>query len=176
MQAYSEKVFDELYLNIDFGIGRLATYNVQNDFIENEDLAYKNWSQYICNSFKNDVFFYGEKTSVEEFILMSISSIDENVIQRWLNKLYLDNMEYNYVKIGLLHTLSHIEYKKVAPVAQSLALVGLTDPDDEVIEYSIKAFENWEDKDAISLLKGRQIKKIWLQKYLDDVVKYLEEL
>ena len=40
MQAYSEKVFDELYLNIDFGIGRLATYNVQNDFIENEDLAY----------------------------------------------------------------------------------------------------------------------------------------
>ena len=141
---------------------------------ENDNLekVYKSWAEYICNSFLEDNFINGKKTNAEDFIVNSLKTINQN----WLNRLYLEKITSSKIKIGILHTISHIDYEKVHPIGQSIALMGLTDPDDEVIEYSIKVFENWECKDAIPLLKGRQIKKKWLQEYLEDVVEYLEEL
>ena len=44
-----------------------------------------------------------------------------------------------------------MDYQKIYPAGQYIALTGLTDPNDEVIEYSIKAFENWNIKNSAKL-------------------------
>lgn len=143
----------------------------------NDEDTYQKWRDKIFNVLENDYAISGEKSSIEDYIADTINNInEESIITTWLNKLYLDAMDSSKLKIGILHVLSHIDYKQINPVGQIIALAGLTDSDDEVIEYSIKAFENWQNKDAVRLLKGRQLKKPWLQEYLNVVVKYLEDL
>ncbi|MBR4908839.1 MAG: hypothetical protein IKZ43_07500 [Acidaminococcaceae bacterium] len=142
-----------------------------------EKEVYHKWRDKIYSVLLNDYAINGEKSSIEDYIADTVKNInDESIITRWFSDLYLDAMESSKLKIGILHALSHIEYKRIYPVGQMIALTGLSDADDEVIEYSIKAFENWQDKEAVRLLKDRQLKKPWLQDYLNVVVEYLEEL
>ena len=137
---------------------------------------YLAWSSHLHGLLSKDSFIAGEKTLAEDFIVSCLENVEKELIQNWLEKFYYDHMDSSVMKLGLLHAISHIKYELLYPCGQSIALVGLTDPDDEVIEFSIKAFENWEDSSSISLLKGRKIKNEWLQKYLEEVIKYLEEL
>ncbi len=146
-----------------------------NDVNYDDDKVYEAWKNIVLGLLENEIFVNGEKTKLEDFLRSSLNSVNKDTILVWLEKLYFDVMQNNDLKIGILHTISHIPYKLVYPAGQSLALTGLTDPCDEVIEFSIKAFENWEDKDSVYLLKGRQLKKKWLQEYLDEVVEILEE-
>lgn len=144
--------------------------------LKTDEEAYTKWRDKIYSVLLAEDAVNGEVLSIEDYVIETIENInDEDVITSWFNKLYFDAMESPIIKIGILHVLSHIDYKKIYPVGQMIALAGLTDPDDEVIEFSIKAFENWQDKQCVRLLKGRQLKKAWLQEYLNYVIAHLEE-
>lgn len=145
---------------------------------QNDNLVYKIWSEHLHDLLIRDEFIGGDKTMAEGFIdaCLNNNNMSSDTIRSWINRFYLDHIQQSKIKIGILHTLSHLSYDEIFPEGQSIALLGLTDPDDEVIEFSIKAFENWEQKDSAILLKNRQIKKPWLQEYLNEVANYLEDL
>ncbi|MEG2001073.1 MAG: hypothetical protein RR053_06765 [Evtepia sp.] len=75
--------------------------------------------------------------------------------------------------IGILHTVSHFQYSVVYPIGQVLALSALNHKNNEVCEFAIKCFENWEDSDAIEQLKATHFSAKWLQDYAEQVVKEL---
>ena len=145
-------------------------------FFSHDEDAYVKWRNKIYSVLLTEDAINGEEISIEDYLNISLETLkDEEIITNWFNRLYFDAIQSSKLKIGILHALSHIDYNKIYPVGQMIALAGLTDPDDEVIEFSIKAFENWQDRQSALLLKNRQLKKDWLQEYLDAVIKSLED-
>lgn len=94
-----------------------------------------------------------------------------------LLKTFMDHYsltKHTNVIVGILHILSHYNYDEVYPIGQSIAMNSLLFNDDEVVEYAIKCFENWNSKDGIEKLKAMRFNTNWLQDYVNQVIEEYE--
>jgi len=87
---------------------------------------------------------------------------------------YYSLTKHTNVIVGILHILSHYNYDEVYPIGQSIAMNSLIFNNDEVVEYAIKCFENWNSKDGIEKLKAMRFNTNWLQDYVNQVIEEYE--
>ena len=122
----------------------------------------------------NDDDFESGFISNSERYVSKLLQEKPNTTKQLLNDLFLSNYGDKHFTAGILHILSHMEYFKVYPQAQTMALAGLQHESAEVREYAIRAFENWDDSKSLTYLRHIKCKEEWMQEYLNQVVQYLE--
>jgi hypothetical protein len=122
-----------------------------------------------------DDFVAGETSASERYIEKIADKYGWHDTMVWLDTVYLDNYSSPAVLIGLMHCLSHFEFEDVKPVGPTMALGVLQHSDIFVRDYAIRAFENWNDKEALPVLKSLSCDAKWLQEYINEVIKALEE-
>lgn len=105
--------------------------------------------------------------------------VDKMAAMNGISKLYMDNLTLEgrnvNILVGILHMISHLPYDEVYPQGQMLALCAISHRNNEVAEYGIKCFENWEHKDGAKKLRTVKFSTSWLQDYADDVIRGLSE-
>ena len=127
--------------------------------------------------YENEVFETGivnpsEKYFIEEYKKDAIGALNT------LNLLFWDNFEATGRKsnnlIGVLHTISHLNYEDVYPIGVSMAVGALNHRNQEVCEYAIKCFENWNHPDGVKKLKSVQFASRWLEEYAIAVIEEID--
>lgn len=117
----------------------------------------------------------GEVGQFEEIVRELIALSSQADTLQWLNKLFLDYNKNALFLCTLFHTLSHMEYEEVIPNAPTMAMASLGHEDERVIGYAIKAFANWNAKDALMYLKTNEPHIKWANREWHRVIKYIEE-
>ena len=128
----------------------------------------------LLQKIRYDDFAAGETSDSEEYIEEIAETHGWATTMNWLNTVYLDNYSNSEILIGLMHCLSHFGYENVKPAGPTMALGVLQHEDIFVRDYAIRAFENWNDKEAIPILKALSCEAEWLQDYVDKVIISLE--
>lgn len=115
-------------------------------------------------------YISGETSLSELFVedIMQIHGEDWTMMQ--LSQLCQQDDVSPHTLIGILHMISHFPYETVYSYGPSIAQKALEHENEDVRDFAIKAFENWEDKAHLPVLKKVKYKEEWLQKYLDAVI------
>jgi hypothetical protein len=121
-------------------------------------------------------FETGMSTPSEEYIIKLYDTEGKISVNNLLNKIYLDHLENTNIVLGLLHIISHFDYDIVHPQGQTMALASLSHKDDEVKEFGIKCFENWEHPDGIRILESVDVGAKWLKEYAGMVILDLKSM
>jgi hypothetical protein len=129
----------------------------------------------LLQKMAQDDFVAGEISLSERYIERTAHEYGWQNTLSWLNNIYIDNYSNSAVLIGLMHCLSHFAFDDVMPTGQTMALGVLQHADVFVRDYAIRAFENWNDKEALPILRSLSCDAKWLQEYVDKVIKSLEE-
>jgi len=91
-----------------------------------------------------------------------------------ISKIFVDSYSSDGRKInnliGILHLLSHATYLEVYPFGQMLAIMAISHKNNEVAEFGIKCFENWENADGIEKLEAIKFSTHLLQLYANEVI------
>ena len=126
-----------------------------------------------------------EAMFADEFYETGVPNTSERFFMDWyrkdslsamngLSKIFYDNFELEGRKInillGVLHLLSHMKYERAYPLGPVLAGLGTTHSNNEVAEYSLKCFENWENAQTVPKLKAMKFHSKWLQDYADEII------
>ena len=106
------------------------------------------------------------------------NALEENRILalQMVNQVYNNNVGSPHIQIGILHLSSHIDYSIGSPNLQTIALAALNDKNDDVKDYAVQCFENWNHKDGLRILKTIHSDTLWLQNYIDSVIDSLSEI
>ena len=70
--------------------------------------------------------------------------------------------------------LGILSYEQASPQGQIMALGLLQHENFSVRDKAIQTFERWNSKKGINILSHLNCDDIWLQNYIDKVIKYLE--
>lgn len=131
----------------------------------------------LSSVLEDEVFESGIINHSEEIFLKEFGE-DELGALNAICRLFMDNIANTGRKlnnlIGILHMLSHLDYNKVYPSGQMLAICAINHKNNEVAEYGIKCFENWGEKDGIDKLNSIRFSSLWLQEYANEVVEELK--
>ena len=94
-----------------------------------------------------------------------------------LQNIYLQNMYHNqYLLKHLLFIVSNLPASKRKNL-EIIPLAGISNPDIEIQDLSVKCFEAWEDKRHVpTLINLRNHTRVqWFKDYISDVIDELEE-
>ncbi len=144
-----------------------------------EELEYKlisdEFSSELSNIIKDDHFEDGEICNTELFIKEHMNEHGSTITMKCVMDFYTKNFTKSKSMIGILHSLSHLNYETVKPQAPIMSVGALQHFDLEVREYALKTFENWKDKENLEILKGLKCDARWLQEYVDLIIEELEK-
>ncbi len=122
--------------------------------------------------FESGIINPSERYFVSEFKDSPVSAMNELMV------LFMNNYQLgrknSHILVGILHLLSHMDYEEIYPSGQAMAISGLSYSNNEVQEFAIKCFENWDNKDGILKLRAIQFNSKWLQEYANEVIEELE--
>jgi len=141
---------------------------------ELEEKNYKIFSAHLYDILRNDSFVDGETCNTEVFLKKQFAYLGRKQTLDFLMRFYLPSYRNYHMMCGLMHALSHFEYKDVSPQGPILALALFTHKDIEVKEFSLKAFENWIAKESIPLLETTVFGIDWLDIYRESVIAYIK--
>lgn len=138
----------------------------------------KKYKTALITAIINNNFEYGF-TNSSDFIAKEMFKDNFFVARKWFFNFYKENKNNETYIIGLLHIISRLEYNTIGEDGIRIALHAINNDKDEIKECAIRAFENWEGYDSISVLnvlkKMERPKTDWLADYLDSVIKDIEE-
>lgn len=124
---------------------------------------------------KEEDFEFGQRSK-------SINLVEEQLqtntiaTQNWFNKLYLYYFRADEkILLSLLKVVEYLDKELFFPTGQTMAISALSHKNDEIKEMGVRIFENWCSIESYEMLKNLKVETIWLQKYIDQVVKDLEE-
>lgn len=94
----------------------------------------------------------------------------------WLNNLYINNVNNDEIIEKILRIFSFIDYDENTMASfPIIAANAIEIGSDKVKEAAIMAFESWRTPACLNLLKKLEVKKEWLNLYLQKVIQELEE-
>ena len=128
----------------------------------------------LLQKMHDDDFIAGETSASERYIEGIATEYGWPTTMGWLNTVYLDNYSNPEVLTGLMHCISHFDFDNVKPAGPTMALGVLQHEDYFVRDYAVRAFENWNDKEAIPILRALSCDAPWLQDYVNQVIASLE--
>ncbi len=123
---------------------------------------------------KEDVFESGEISESEDYIREIADEIDLDFSLQILNKAYTKYFSNSHIMRGILHIISHFEYEEVDPIGVSIAIGSISHKNIFVVDFAIKAFENWNNKKSLVILKSIDGRADWLNDYIGKVIKNIE--
>lgn len=155
------------------------------DIVENEVAdQFKNWQENIMKEevpvmtrlLKETMFDDGYESVAEKYFNEMFEKYGIIADTTLLN-IYLENMYGNkHILKHLLFIVSNLS-KERRKNLEIIPLAGMSNPDIEIQDLSVKCFEAWEDRRHIPTLKNLSDKTsvAWFKDYIDDVIEALEE-
>ena len=142
--------------------------------IDNNGIWIKNKSAQLLSLLRTEDVESGIASPSEVFVRQALK---ENVMLalQMINQVYVDNVGDSHVQIGILHLSSHIDYSIGYPTLQTIAIAALSDNNDDVKDYAVQCYENWNHIDGLRILKTIHTDTRWLQDYIDSVITSLSE-
>ena len=128
----------------------------------------------ILNLIRNDYFEAGFVSQSEQYVLNTANDDSVEYIREAANELYLEYYNDPHVLTGLLIMMGTLDYEAAEPQGQTMALGLLQHEDISVRDRAIQAFERWNSKKGLPVLKSLHCDRAWLQRYVDKVIAYLE--
>jgi hypothetical protein len=114
-------------------------------------------------------FDYGDTCEAEQFLATKLSENKIKVLST-LNALYLANYHNDWVTLGIMQILAHLDWDLVAPMGQTMALAALSNANVSIKESGIRAFEMWNRKECIPILEKSYLHINWLERYKKAVI------
>jgi hypothetical protein len=148
--------------------------SVTSGILPEPDLTFDNYTSTLLNMMQNEVFESGFSTESEKFV-KSLIEQNQQATMTWLNGIFNRNIDSPKIIVGILHIISHFDYKKVYPNGQTIAMAAAFHKNVEVKDYAVKAFENWDNVDSLPILKNMDCQEQWLQEYIDELINDLEK-
>lgn len=135
------------------------------------------WQNIVDLIIRDDNVEFCEKSFLEEYFIRTIESFGENKLlaEQWILNYYMKNADNSNKVIAILHAISRVPIKLCGSQIVSIAGLCLSSKDPEIVEFALKVFENWKSVDLLSFLKSRKLSYDWLNSYLQDIIRYIEE-
>lgn len=141
-----------------------------------DEFSYEELTTTLINMLQDEVFESGVSTPSEQFVRTYLKQ-NKHGTMLWLNSVFMKNIRNPHILIGILHMISHFQFKDVYPTGPTIAGFALARKNElEIWDYAIKAFENWGDIECIDTLEMLHITEPWLQDYVNQVIRYLKGL
>lgn len=134
----------------------------------------ENYTKELLRIICEQDFEYGFDSPADLFV-RELMEQNEAVTKEWLNAIYIEQFSDIRVVIGLLQVVSHLQYPEICPQGPTMALAALSHANSEVRECGIRAFENWGTIESMNILRNVKCTESWMQEYLSQVIKDLEE-
>ena len=132
-------------------------------------------TQILLGIMENDTFEPGYSTDSEAFVKAELDK-DHFSTMLWLNDVFLTFFGDVKTAVGILHIISHLNYEKMYPQCQMIAMAAMNHNSVAVREGAIRAFENWCNPDSLKMLQHvRRQDERWLQNYLERVIEDLNK-
>ena len=128
----------------------------------------------ILSIIMNDNFEDGVTSQSENYIRTNATKDNIEYIREAANSLYLKYYDDPNVLTGLLIMMGTLSYDDACEQGPTMALGILQHKNISVRDRAIQAFERWNSKKGIPVLKSLHCDKLWLQRYVNKVIKYLE--
>jgi hypothetical protein len=152
-----------------------STYEMENILNKRRLRQFKeNYTKELLRILCEQDFEYGFDSSADLFV-RELMGQNETITKEWLNSVYIEHYHDMRVVIGLLQVISHLQYLDIFPQGPTMALAALVHANSEVRECGIRAFENWSTIESLNILRTVKYDEIWLQDYLNQVIRDLEE-
>ena len=132
------------------------------------------FAETLLQLIREEIFEFGMENEADGFVQESLRN-NPVFTKQWLNQVLLKHFDDVGVVTGILRILAHLEYEEIYPTGPTMALSVLSHESAEARECGIRAFENWDNTDALEYLKHIKCKEKWLQDYLEGVISDLEE-
>lgn len=166
------KTLDYSFINIE---SPQSTESIEN-FLNRERLhKFKEFTINFLELIKEHGFEYGMDSPAEIFVRECIQE-NELATREWLNDIFIQNYDNVSVLTGILRVISHFDYNEISPEGITMALAAIPHANVQVRECGIRALENWGTIECLKILKNIHYPENWLQSYVDQVVKDLEEI
>lgn len=91
-----------------------------------------------------------------------------------LNLIYKENFDNVELMQKFIEVMSNLDYKALYPTNTILALGVINHTNIGIQEAAIAAFEKWDDKNNLTLLKNINYTTPWVEEYAKNVIQYLE--
>lgn len=162
----------------------------RNEFYSNDNIAFDEvlysddmkeketeWQNIVDLIIRNENIEFCEKSFLEEYFIRTIESFGGNKLlaEQWILNYYMKNADNSNKVIAILHAISRIPIKLCGSQIVSLVGLCLSSEDPEIVEFALKVFENWKSVDLLPFLRSRKLSYGWLNSYLQDIIRYIEE-
>lgn len=147
--------------------------NEEKEQIDDKTLT-EQYKQEILIVIRNDIFEDGITTASEKYIADNYNEESCGYIKAALMNIYLENLTNEKILTGVLMMISSIPFENAKPQGPIMALGLLQNMNYSVRDKAVQAFERWNSKQGIPVLRSLKCDRKWLQKYVDKVIVYLE--
>ena len=90
--------------------------------------------------------------------------------RNWINDAYIRYFANIPILVGLLRVIARLDYERIFPQGQTMALAALSHKDTEVKDCGVRAFESWGTLESLKILEILHVSPKWLQKYVERVI------
>lgn len=112
---------------------------------------------------------------ISEFDRYIIDNINDEYMLKAINEIYIKNFSNEEILIKILNAISEIEYSKVNPIGQTIAIASLSHTSIAVQQKAIEAFEKWNNENSLIILENINIEEKWLKKYVNKIIDNLKK-
>lgn len=140
-----------------------------------EETQIQEYMNDMLSVIKNDYFEDGIQSRSENYIIENFNESTSDLIKKALMRLYHDNVSDSHILTGILLMIGSVPYSKIEPEGPIMALGLLQNVDISIRDRAIQAFERWNSKKDLSVLRSLKCDRKWLQRYVDKVIKYIEK-
>lgn len=113
-------------------------------------------------------------TSVVELYLEKLLDQDSSQVKEILSLISCEVFDKPEILQKLIEVMSNLDYEKLYPTNTIIALNPINHTDIRVQEAAIAAFEKWDDKSNLKLLRNINYTADWIEDYAKRVIEYLE--
>lgn len=133
-----------------------------------------------CSKIENRILILLSNSSVEwgmisDFDEFIIENIDNEYVLKSILKIFYDNYQNEDTIVKILNAIANVEYEKVKPYGQMMAIASFSHKSMAVQQKAIEAFENWKNEDSINALESVRFTEPWMQRYVDKIINNLKE-
>ena len=142
--------------------------------VETREKTIAQYANEICILIQQDEFIDGEISRSEQYMKEGYEQGQLDFIADALMRVYSSSLGEAHMLEGILTMIASVPYEAISPKGQIMAMGLLVNKTLSVRDKAIQCFEKWNSKKGLAYLKNISCSPIWLQKYVDKVIMYIE--
>lgn len=140
----------------------------------------KEYVEYQINKLRNLIVYENIESGMENDsekyfrqLMDENSLLAQEIISKLFYKTFGSDNNSKEILIGILNLISHLEIDSKYATIKIIAVAAIAHKDDDVKDYAVQCFENWEDYNDIGALCNINTQANWLKKYVKKVIENL---